>query len=196
MTPYTAQQLDALRELANIGSGTAGTALSGLIGRSIDVSVPSARALPVSAVVDAVGPAEALVTGVGLELLGEMEGLVLLLFEEADEQVFCSLLGVGPRTELGLSAMGEIGNILGASYVAAIGEVAGMALEPAPPVVVVDMLGAIVASAVAPTVGTADAALLLDSSLRVEGERCSFTFLLLPTADAVAELFSRLDMAG
>jgi hypothetical protein len=45
-------------------------------------------------------------------------------------------------------------------------------------------------------VGSADAALLLDSSLRVEGERCAFTFLLLPTPDAVAELFSRLGLAG
>ena len=42
---YTDLQLDALRELANIGSGTAGTALSSLLGSSIELSVPSASAL-------------------------------------------------------------------------------------------------------------------------------------------------------
>ena len=47
MTRYTEQQLDALGELANIGSGTAGTALSTLIGRPVDISVPHVRALPV-----------------------------------------------------------------------------------------------------------------------------------------------------
>ena len=45
---YTEMQLDALRELANIGSGTASTALSGMLGRSVDISVPKAQALPFS----------------------------------------------------------------------------------------------------------------------------------------------------
>ena len=42
---YTDLQLDALRELANIGSGTAGTALSSLLGCPIELSVPNASAL-------------------------------------------------------------------------------------------------------------------------------------------------------
>ena len=37
---YTEIQLDALRELANIGAGTASTALSEMLGRVIDLSVP------------------------------------------------------------------------------------------------------------------------------------------------------------
>ena len=48
-SPYSDLQLDALRELANIGSGTAATALSSMLGRPVDVSVPSARALRDSA---------------------------------------------------------------------------------------------------------------------------------------------------
>ena len=36
MTRYSDLQLDALRELANIGSGNAATALSGLLGRPIN----------------------------------------------------------------------------------------------------------------------------------------------------------------
>ncbi len=40
MTHYTEMQLDALRELANIGSGTASTALSSMLGRSVDITVP------------------------------------------------------------------------------------------------------------------------------------------------------------
>jgi len=46
---YTDLQLDALRELANIGSGTAGTALSSLLGSPIELSVPSASAVLLSA---------------------------------------------------------------------------------------------------------------------------------------------------
>ena len=43
---YNDTQLDALRELANIGAGNASTALSGMLGRSVDLTVPDARADP------------------------------------------------------------------------------------------------------------------------------------------------------
>jgi len=47
---YSELELDALRELANIGSGTAATALSQMLARTIDVSVPTGRAeVPVGA---------------------------------------------------------------------------------------------------------------------------------------------------
>ena len=87
MTRYSDLQLDALRELANIGSGNAATALSGLLGRAIDVSVPNAVALPLADAVDAAGPADAVVTGVVLPVFGDMDAMVLLLFspEDADE---------------------------------------------------------------------------------------------------------------
>ena len=49
---YNEIQLDALRELANIGAGTASTALSQMLGHSIDLAVPDARVLPMA---DAVG---------------------------------------------------------------------------------------------------------------------------------------------
>ena len=39
---FTELQLDALRELANIGSGNAGTALGAMLGKSIEISVPAA----------------------------------------------------------------------------------------------------------------------------------------------------------
>ena len=69
-SPYSDQQLDALRELANIGSGNAGTALSSLLGRPVDISVPSASALPLNEAVEATGDPETLVTGVVLPVFG------------------------------------------------------------------------------------------------------------------------------
>ena len=117
MTRYSELQLDALRELANIGSGNAATALSGLLGRSIDVSVPNALALPLADAVDAAGPAEAIVTGVVLPVYGDLDAIVLLLFTPEDADELTGLLGCEPGSEVALSALGEIGNILGSSYV-------------------------------------------------------------------------------
>ena len=53
---YNAVQLDALRELANIGAGNASTALSGILGRPVDLTVPDARLIPMAEAVEAIGP--------------------------------------------------------------------------------------------------------------------------------------------
>src|SRR4051795_12534075 len=110
-------QLDALRELANIGSGTASTALSSMLGRAVDISVPKAQALPFAGAAAAAGPAEQDITGIVLGITGEMTGTVLLLVPPADADKICRMLGVEADGELALSALGEIGNIVGTSYI-------------------------------------------------------------------------------
>ena len=194
MSTFNDLQLDALRELANIGSGTASTALSSMLGRSVDISVPTAQALPFADAVDAIGPAEKLVTGVVIGVAGDMEGTVLLLLGDNDAAVLCALLGVDPADEMAASALGEIGNIVGASYINALGAMTGMEMEPEPPQSATDMLAAIVASVLAGRASGDDIALVLDSDLQVEGEDCSISFLLVPSPGGVQELLSRLGL--
>jgi chemotaxis protein CheC len=191
---YTELQLDALRELANIGSGTASTALSGMLGRAVDLSVPNARALPLADAVDAAGAPEQEVTGILLGIGGDLEGTVLLLVPPADADAMCRMLGVEPDDEFAESALGEIGNIVGTSYVNALAAMTGMAIEPTPPATTTDMLGAIVESVLAGAARSGDVALLLDSDLTVEGEGCSISFLLVPDHGGVEELLSRLGL--
>jgi len=194
METYSDMQLDALRELANIGSGTAATALSSLLGRPIDVSVPNALALPLADAVDAAGPADAEVTAVVLPIFGDLDAVVLMLFHAEDAETICTLLGVEPGSEVGISALGEVGNILGSSYVGALGMMTGLELEPRPPQTVTDMLGAIVSTVLASTAESMDVAFLLDSDLIVEGAACSLSFMLVPHADGVAELLGKLGL--
>ena len=195
MSQYTELQLDALRELANIGSGNASTALSGMLGRSVDISVPKAQALPIAEAVEAAGPAEQDITGIVLGIVGEMTGTVLLLVPPADADAMCRMLGVEPDDEFALSALGEIGNIVGTSYINALAGMTGMDIEPTPPATATDMLGALVATVLAGAAATSDVALMLDSNLVVEGEDCSISFLLVPDQGGVEELLSRLGLS-
>lgn len=187
-------QLDALRELANIGSGTASTALSAMLGRAVDISVPTAEALPFAEAVEAVGPAEQLVTGVVIGVVGDMDATVLLLLGESDAATLCGLLGVDPADELASSALGEIGNIVGASYINALAAMTGLEMEPEPPQSATDMLAAIVATVLAGRAAGDDIALVLDSALAVEGEDCAIAFLLVPSRGGVDELLARLGL--
>ena len=192
MSRYTDLQLDALRELANIGSGTASTALSSMLGRSVDISVPNAFVLPMAEAVGTIGDPESETTGVVLGIVGELSGSVLLLFTPKDAELMCGLLGVEADTEIGVSALMEIGNIVGASYINALGQMIGMELEPTPPAAATDMLGAIVETVLAERAGAGDVALLLDSDLVVEGEDCSVSFLLVPDQGGVDQMLKRL----
>lgn len=193
---YSDLQLDALRELANIGSGTAATALSGMLGRPVDVSVPSATAVPLADAVDAAGPCDAEITAVVLPIFGDFDGIVLLLFPPADAATICELLGCEPGSEVGLSALGEIGNILGAAYVGALGMMTNLTLEPRPPQTITDMLGAIVSSVLATGAEASDVALVLDSDLYVEGTECSLSFMLVPSKNGVGEVLAGLGLVG
>ena len=192
MSRYTDIQLDALRELANIGSGTASTALSSMLGRSVDISVPNAFVMPMAEAVGTIGDPESEATGVVLGIVGEMPGSVLLLFTPKDAELMCGLLGVEAGTEFGVSALMEIGNIVGASYINALGQMIGLELEPTPPAAATDMLGAIVETVLAERAGAGDVALLLDSDLVVEGEDCSVSFLLVPDQGGVDQMLQRL----
>jgi chemotaxis protein CheC len=195
VSQYTELQLDALRELANIGSGTASTALSSMLGRSVDISVPKAQALPFAEAVDAAGPAEQDITGIVLGIVGEMSGTVLLLVPPADADSLCRMLGVEPDDEYALSALGEIGNIVGTSYINALASMTGLDIEPTPPSTATDMLGAMVATVLAGHAHAGDVALMLDSNLLVEGEDCSVSFLLVPDEGGVDTLLSRLGLS-
>jgi chemotaxis protein CheC len=193
-TQYSDLQLDALRELANIGSGTASTALSSMLGRSVDISVPAALVLPIGEAVGSIGNGEDDVTGIALNVVGEMEATVLLLVTPEHGALMCGLLGVPADSDLGDSALMEIGNIVGTSYLNALASMTGMALEPTPPSIATDMLAAIVESVLATRALTADVALLLDSDMVVEGEDCSVSFLLVPDQGGVDLLLARLGL--
>jgi chemotaxis protein CheC len=194
MTAFTDLQLDALRELANIGSGNAGTALGSMLGKTVDISVPTAAVLPLAEAVAIAGRPDELRHGIVVPVVGDMEAIVLLLFPDADARTLCGIYGIEPSTPDGRSMLGEVGNILGTNYINVLAQMVSMTLEPRPPQVVEDMLGAILESVLLGRGEDVDHALIMDSSLMVAGEQCSLSFLLLPNHGGVRHLLERLGL--
>ena len=60
----TPVQMDALREIGNVGAGNSATALSQIINHRIDMNVPKVSIVPLGDVPDMVGGPEAVVVGV------------------------------------------------------------------------------------------------------------------------------------
>lgn len=189
---YSALQMSAIQELANIGTGTAATALSELIGRPVGIVVPVAEFVSLPEAADRVGPAEEPVFAVLTRLRGDMPGSVLLVVPVAAAEVLCTLLGTDAGSAMGESALAEIGNILTASYATAVLGLTGLVLEPDPPAVAMDMLGALVQSVLAGSVATSDAVLSLQTALTVEATACDLGFLWVPDDGSVAVLLQAL----
>ena len=137
-------QLDALKEVSNIGAGNAATALSMLLSKKIDMSVPSVNVVRLEDVVEETGESE--VSGTVVRVLGDIAGNILLVFkEDTVNKIIGKLVGTneGINSEMGQSVLCEIANIISASYMNSIAQLTNLAIAPSVPAVAYDMLGAI-----------------------------------------------------
>ena len=140
----SALQLDALKEVSNIGAGNAATALSVMIGRKVDMTVPAVNIVRLEDIVEENGECE--VAGTVVRVLGDIAGNILLVFEKPTaENIIEKLVGSrqSPESEMGSSVLCEIANIISASYMNSIAQLTDLAILPSVPATSYDMLGAI-----------------------------------------------------
>jgi Chemotaxis protein CheC, inhibitor of MCP methylation len=144
----TTLQLDALSEVGNIGAGNAATALSQLINKKIDMTVPAINIVPFDDIFSSIGGDE-IVVGVIVRVLGEIPGNILFVFEKDTALNLVEILtGLQEEylSDMGNSVICEIGNIISSSYMNAIAKFTGLTVMPSVPAVTYDMLGAILST--------------------------------------------------
>ncbi len=145
-------QLDALREVENIGAGHAATALSQMTNRRIMITVPEISVSRLEDVAGLLGKPDEVVAAVLLHMLGDLTGRTLLVFPENAARRLCDLLlarPIGKTTEFGMleqSSLKEAGNILCGAYMNALSSFMGMMLLPSVPSLVVDLSAAVLTS--------------------------------------------------
>ncbi len=146
-------QLDALREVENIGAGHAATALSQMTNRRIMISVPQISITRLEDVASLLGDPPPVVAAILLHMMGDLTGRTLLVFPELAARRLCDLLlrrEAGGTTEFGeleQSSLKEAGNILCGAFMTALSSFMGMMLLPSVPTLVVDEAGAVITSA-------------------------------------------------
>jgi chemotaxis protein CheC len=141
-------QLDALKEVGNIGAGNAATALSQLINKKVDMTVPAVNIVPFETIFSRIGGDE-VVIGVLVRVLGDTPGNILFIFEKEGALNLIETL-TGQRedilSEMGNSVICEIGNIISSSFMNAIARFTNLLIMPSVPAVSYDMLGAILST--------------------------------------------------
>ncbi len=192
-----ALQIDALREVANIGAGHAATALSQLTKQTIMITVPELTVARIEDVPDLMGDADAAVVAVLMHMLGDLTGRTLLMLPERDARVLVDLLN---RRELGATkAFGELeqsgikeaANILGGAYMNALADFMGMMLLPSVPSLVIDLAGAVLTTAYLNFGHERDFVLCVQTDFIFQdvGHTLSGQFLLLPDLASLKAIF-------
>lgn len=192
---FTELQQSALREVANIGSGHAATALSQLLGRQVDIGYSEALLTVLAEAIDRIGAPMSRSALVDTPIAAD-GGTVLLVFPDDTGEQLCQLLGCSLDDEMGATALQEVGNILATSYLNAIVEMTGMELEPEPPTVEVDMLGQLLSRSAASGGNPSDPTVLMRSQMTIEASEAQFSFLFVPRIGSVETLLERLGVAA
>jgi chemotaxis protein CheC len=193
-------QLDAMREVANIGAGHAATALSQMTTRTIMITVPRVKIKPLEDAGDMLGPPDQVVASVLMHMMGDLTGRAMLLFPEPAALILCDYLFRRERGtttafgEMEQSSLKEAGNILASAYLNALSDFMGMMLVPSVPSLVIDLSGAILTSAHLNFGHDREYALCVETSFRSEGatESMAGHFLLLPDLASLQSIFDAI----
>ena len=194
---FSERQKDALGEVCNICAGNASIALSQMLNRKVDLSVPRANMLPLAAVPDLVGGPERTVAGVYLHIEGDCSVSILLLLEEESAMALAGLMvreGHPARDEerVRLSALRETGGILLGAYLNALGLMTRLDFKPAVPAFAMDMAGAIMGYVLTDLAEAEDFVLAVETDFRVSGQRINGHLIMLPDFGALDVIIERL----
>ncbi|MNZ82071.1 CheY-P phosphatase CheC [compost metagenome] len=201
MNPYSRFEdfeLDVLKEVGNIGAGNAATALSQLLEKPVDMAVPRVSLLPFEEVADRVGGSEQIVIAVFLRVEGEVPGnMFFIMEEESGRRILEKLLSINVQdkdgySEMELSALCEIGNMLAGSYLSSLADLTHLSMAPSVPAIAVDMAGAILSYGLMQYGEMGDSALLIETTFLEDNQSLEGHFFLIPDPDSFKKIFTAL----
>lgn len=188
---------DVLKELGNIGTGNAITALSAMLGKEIVMECPEVRVVGFNEVPDTLGGMEAIRVGVLVQTGGDISGIFMFLISGSFTQVMLEqLLGfpvaAGPYDELAASAISEVGNIMCCSYINALSSLLGFKVEVSVPEVSRDMVGSLLSLPIIYFADHSDNLLLIEDRYFIENQSIVSHVLFLPNLDSLKRIFDAL----
>jgi len=192
--------VDILREIGNIGSGNAATSLAKMIDKKVDMKVPKVQIIDATQVDEILGGAEIPVCGIYFMMHGEIEGNIMFILNiESANNLLALLLNRANDnptnmmlSEMDISALSEIGNILAASYINSISKLTNLSISISIPSVNIDMAGAILSVPAVQYSELGDKLLFIETEFIEDNKLVSGDFFLIPDIDSFEILLKRL----
>lgn len=189
--------MDILKEIGNIGAGNAATSLSQMLSKRIEMNVPEVSLLDYNHIIESIGGAESVVVGVLIGFEGDIEGVILFLLKSKFVHLILnSLLGTELNsfeeiTDLELSALSEISNIMVSSYVNSISSLTDMKISVMVPSLNIDMSGALLDAVTAEFTEVAPKAVFIKEKYYCQNEMVYSYMLLLPNRQSLKVILKK-----
>jgi chemotaxis protein CheC len=196
---FTPEERDMLTEVATLGTAHAAGTIARVIGHQVSVEVPGVTLSPIEQVAGLMGTAEQTMKVVIVRILGEAEGVIILLMTPEDATRLVTQISLGHEA----SAIEEIANIFTGSSLGALSKLLKVKLLQSVPGSATDMVRAAVNEIISPLGLQNDAVLLFSMRFNVEAlqarGRLFFIFDTAATEKIIAACHQQLgagDAAG
>ncbi|WP_312693459.1 chemotaxis protein CheC [Caproiciproducens sp.] len=190
--------IDVLKEIGNIGAGNAATSLSQMLDMEVDMTTPVVKILDITDAANMLGGPENVVIGILSKLGGDIEGIMMFIIEQDfAKSVLKSLLGVqevscDKLSDMELSAISEIGNIMISAYTGSIGTLSTMNMKTTVPAVTVDMVGAILSVPAIEMGSVSDKIIFIEDDFLSGKDNVTANMLLVPSIESLNRLMEKL----
>ncbi len=190
---------NTLMEIGNIGAGNAATSLSVMLNTKILMSIPVVEMCDFEELERVVENPESIVVGVFSTISGGFEAVIAFLLTVEDAERFVKL-AVGEdanwNTEIGISAISEISNIMIGSYIAALETFTNTKIRYSLPEVCVDIAGAILSVPYIEYSQINDKSLLISSELFVGDYKLDGHIFMISYENSYDFLLDKLGIGG
>ncbi len=190
--------LDVIREIGSIGTGNAATALSGMLSEEIKMTIPQVCVLGFNEAVQKIGNPEEIVAAVLVEMSGEIEGIMLFILRLdfvnliLEKSLGETIQDFSLLTDMKVSALEEIGNIMISSYINAISTLTGLEIRISVPAISINMVGGILTVPMAELGYDSDKIMMINGKFIIQGKEMNSELLLLPDMHCLNVLMRRL----
>lgn len=193
-------QYDVLKEIGNIGAGNATTALALMLQVKVDMKVPKVALLDFRELPEILGGAENIIVGILLTLSGSIDGMMMFILErDAAHSMVNMLMGQDAPldadfSEMELSALQEIGNIITGAYLSSLSNLTHMFINSSIPYISIDMAGAILSVPAIEFGKIGDKALLIQTEFGEKATQVNGYFILIPTLESYNAILTSLGL--
>lgn len=195
------KHLDVLKEIGNIGSGNAASALAEFLQVSTDITVPSVKLLDFSETVNFLGGPENVAIGMLVGIKGDITGMMLYVLEKSFASKMTSALfgseieDLYNMNDMEISLIQEVGNIMAGSYMNALASLTGMSIDISVPNLTVDMVGAILSVPAIEFAQIGDKVLFIDDRFIIDSGEVKSNMILVPELESLETLFEKLGVS-
>ena len=196
---FTEGRRDILKELGNIGSGNAVTALSQMLGERLELCMPQCSIVQESGLGGLIKDKNSMYVGVVLNVSGDLQSMIaLLLNKEFASMVLERLVGdkdvdVQQLDEMQKSAICEIGNIMCNSYYTAMSSMLGRTMNVSVPYMLVDTGERILQIFTEKYMQKDEEMIFVKNTFFYNNQELESHILLHPSSVAVAEMLEKLE---